>query len=459
MRILISILTYVVSSIASSISSPPITTDYVTYPSLVVTSSPLPACPSNALCAHTVCIEEVHVLGTKTVTEVTTVVSTLIKPVTSWITTTSTVTVPGKDCTVTSHRVTSKYDITTVSLTETSFVTIDSVVYATKTVIETVSELCGIATGPTPPIDSPIPITSDGPQPIVTDGPSPTTTDGPSPITTNGPDPNAAQSSVIIVEYEADYVTAWTSAPIVLSTEIPLPIPRTATVEENPNPGRVTLPQCASEGKLTYSFLQGYGWDNVAFNKPSDPNTDFTFGPVSFKAMNWKYLDKPNIIEQGTHPVLEAITGQGAFTLVNPAEAAKLQQFAIELPEDAELPGVRLEFTFHVSHTTGNPFTWNFNISWFPSAHPATVAKIHPPPPKVKRQADKIANGAATDLHTVGQDKAVDLVQTDGDNIDGQLTQDAATLGAQVGGDEEDVLERTGDMVPSKMPTRRARAF
>ncbi|ENH75696.1 hypothetical protein FOC1_g10003855 [Fusarium oxysporum f. sp. cubense race 1] len=83
----------------------------------------------------------------------------------------------------------------------------------------------------------------------------------------------------------------------------------------------------------------------------------------------------------------------------------------------------------------------------------------NPPQPKVKRQADKIANGAATDLHAVGQDKAADLVQTDGDNIDGQLTQDAATLGAQVGGDEEDVLERTGDMVPSKMPTRRARVF
>nr|RBQ87603.1 hypothetical protein FVER53263_00003 [Fusarium verticillioides] len=52
-----------------------------------------------------------------------------------------------------------------------------------------------------------------------------------------------------------------------------------------------------------------------------------------------------------------------------------------------------------------------------------------------------------------------DLVQTDGDNIDGQLTQDAATLGGQIGGDEADVLERTGDMVPSKMPTRRARVF
>lgn len=166
---------------------------------------------------------------------------------TSWSTITSTVTVPGKDCTVTSHRVTSKYDTATVSLTETSFVTIDSVVYATKTVIETVSQLCEAATGPTLPISTgdPIPVTSDGPQPIVT----------------GGPDSSAAQSSVTIVEWEADYVTAWTVASLALSTQIPLPIPRTATVDENPNPGRVTLPQCAREGKLTYSFLQGYGWD------------------------------------------------------------------------------------------------------------------------------------------------------------------------------------------------------
>lgn len=82
-----------------------------------------------------------------------------------------------------------------------------------------------------------------------------------------------------------------------------------------------------------------------------------------------------------------------------------------------------------------------------------------PPPPKVKRQADKIANGAATDLHAIGKYKAADLVQTDGDNIDGQLTQDAATLGGQIGGDEEDALERTGDMVYSKMPARRAGVF
>jgi hypothetical protein len=78
MRTFIFILTYVVSSIASLTSSPTITTDHVTYPSFVVTSTPLPACPSSALCAHTVCVEEVHVLGTKTVTEITTVVSTLV---------------------------------------------------------------------------------------------------------------------------------------------------------------------------------------------------------------------------------------------------------------------------------------------------------------------------------------------------------------------------------------------
>jgi hypothetical protein len=32
------------------------------------------------------------------------------------------------------------------------------------------------------------------------------------------------------------------------------------------------------------------------------------------------------------------------------------------------------------------------------------------------------------------------------------LTDDATTVGAQFGGDEEDVLERLGNMVPSKLP-------
>ncbi|KAI6760411.1 hypothetical protein HG530_009271 [Fusarium avenaceum] len=78
-----------------------------------------------------------------------------------------------------------------------------------------------------------------------------------------------------------------------------------------------------------------------------------------------------------------------------------------------------------------------------------------PPPPHkmVKRQGDKIANGAAADLNAVGLTNEADFVKTDGGNIDGQLTDDATTLGAQFGGDEEDVLERAGNFVPNKVPS------
>lgn len=69
-----------------------------------------------------------------------------------------------------------------------------------------------------------------------------------------------------------------------------------------------------------------------------------------------------------------------------------------------------------------------------------------------KRQGDKMANGAANVLHAVHLDSEADIVQTDGDNVDGQLTDDATTLGQQLGGDEDDVLERTGNLVPNKMP-------
>jgi hypothetical protein len=81
-----------------------------------------------------------------------------------------------------------------------------------------------------------------------------------------------------------------------------------------------------------------------------------------------------------------------------------------------------------------------------------------PPPPPQKRstlqarQGDKIANGAAAVLSALGQDQAADIVETDGDNIDGQLTEDAATAGQQFGGDEENILESAGNLVPNKLP-------
>ncbi|CEI62198.1 hypothetical protein FVEN_g10303 [Fusarium venenatum] len=86
-----------------------------------------------------------------------------------------------------------------------------------------------------------------------------------------------------------------------------------------------------------------------------------------------------------------------------------------------------------------------------------------PPPPlpgpkarmvkMTKRQGDKISNGGAAILNAVGLTGEADLVETDGDAIDGQTTGDAALIGQQVGGDEEDVGERVGNLVPNKVPT------
>lgn len=64
-----------------------------------------------------------------------------------------------------------------------------------------------------------------------------------------------------------------------------------------------------------------------------------------------------------------------------------------------------------------------------------------------KRQLDKIANGAANILNAAHLNEEANIVKTDGDNIDGQLTGDAADVGAQVGGLEESTLEGIGSSV------------
>ncbi|KAM0213299.1 hypothetical protein ACHAPA_006452 [Fusarium lateritium] len=75
------------------------------------------------------------------------------------------------------------------------------------------------------------------------------------------------------------------------------------------------------------------------------------------------------------------------------------------------------------------------------------------PPKMIKRQGDKVANGAAANLNALGLTNEADLVKTDGGNIDGQLADDATNIGAQFGGDEEDILERLGNFVPNKIPS------
>lgn len=76
-----------------------------------------------------------------------------------------------------------------------------------------------------------------------------------------------------------------------------------------------------------------------------------------------------------------------------------------------------------------------------------------PPPPsksksKSRRQADKIANGAAAILDAAGQPAAASAVETNGDSVDGTLTSDAANEGAQLGSTEESTLEGAGSAVP-----------
>jgi hypothetical protein len=91
---------------------------------------------------------------------------------------------------------------------------------------------------------------------------------------------------------------------------------------------------------------------------------------------------------------------------------------------------------------TGSGSTGGSNAAPAPGPGPA---KGNPKPapkagPKVKRQADKIANGAANIINALGQPQLANTEQTQGDNLDGQLTSDAASIGAQVGASEESTL-------------------
>ncbi|KAH7174629.1 uncharacterized protein B0J16DRAFT_388452 [Fusarium flagelliforme] len=81
-----------------------------------------------------------------------------------------------------------------------------------------------------------------------------------------------------------------------------------------------------------------------------------------------------------------------------------------------------------------------------------------PPPPggrklrMAKRQLDKLADGVADVANAAGLTGEGDLVETNGDAIDGQLTGDAGQLGEQLGEDEETIGEDAGNLVPEKLP-------
>lgn len=70
--------------------------------------------------------------------------------------------------------------------------------------------------------------------------------------------------------------------------------------------------------------------------------------------------------------------------------------------------------------------------------------------PKVRRQADKIANGAKAIGNAVGVSAVTEPVGDEGDSLDGALTDGAANAGAQIGSTEETTLENAGSSVPKR---------
>jgi hypothetical protein len=70
------------------------------------------------------------------------------------------------------------------------------------------------------------------------------------------------------------------------------------------------------------------------------------------------------------------------------------------------------------------------------------------PGQKIKRQGDKIANGAANVISAAGAPGVASTEKTAGDNLDADLTSGAANLGADAGATEESTLEDAGSAVP-----------
>ncbi|KAI5194638.1 hypothetical protein E4T39_08572 [Aureobasidium subglaciale] len=68
--------------------------------------------------------------------------------------------------------------------------------------------------------------------------------------------------------------------------------------------------------------------------------------------------------------------------------------------------------------------------------------------PRVKRQGDKIANGFANVLSAAKLNDLADIEKSNGDTLDGQLTDDATNAGAQIGAYEEKTLENAGKAIP-----------
>jgi hypothetical protein len=77
-----------------------------------------------------------------------------------------------------------------------------------------------------------------------------------------------------------------------------------------------------------------------------------------------------------------------------------------------------------------------------PASQPGAGTKL------TRRQGDKMANGAAAVLNAAGQPALANIVKTNGDTLDGQLTDGQTQIGAELGSDEQNLLEQVGAEVP-----------
>ena len=79
----------------------------------------------------------------------------------------------------------------------------------------------------------------------------------------------------------------------------------------------------------------------------------------------------------------------------------------------------------------------------------STAEQIGSAVPRQRRQLDKISNGVQAVGDAAGVGSTTEPVTTTGDNVDGQLTGDAATVGQQVADDEVTTAEQAGSDVPT----------
>lgn len=176
------------------------------------------------------------------------------------------------------------------------------------------------------------------------------------------------------------------------------------------------LRQLAGEGAACNSVLSST--DNAAGYGVEDAEDNIAGDISSTGAKSRRQLDK---IANGVGAVGDAA---GAGAVVDPIQQA-----------GDSVDGTLTSDAANVGAQIGN-------------AEVTTAEAVGSSVPKVKRQADKIANGFGAIGNAAGIGAVSNPVQADGDTVDGQLTGDAATVGQQVGDLEVSTAEGVGSSVP-----------